>query len=116
MSGGKQQVELIVKAWDYSATFVEEIGGNCRGCDVIEAAISRLYDRLEGPDGASITLCRPNGDTMLCDDDEGCEEDWLKKMVVSSRIIGWIPPTLNEVRAQNGAPPVPDGDRPWDPG
>jgi Family of unknown function (DUF5406) len=114
---GKQVVEIILKAWGYSATFTEEVGGNCLGFDVIECAIVNLYDRLvdDGAEPTKVVLTNSSGDELLCEDDEDREEEWLKKMVVSARIVAWVAPTLNEVRAKNGAPPVADGDKPYDP-
>jgi hypothetical protein len=116
---GKQHVEVTLKQWAYSATHVVQIGGNCRGFDVLEAAIGRVYDLAceDVPDGYAprLTLTAPHGGTLLCEDDEDGGEDWIKEMAVSVRIVGYDPPTLNEVRARNGAPPVPDGDRPHPP-
>lgn len=114
---GKQTVEITLKQWRYAATFKVEIGGNCRGFEVLETAIGTLFEGLYDPsnptDVARVVLKDSNGDTLLCSDDEDEGEAWLKPMVVSVAIVGWTPPTLNEVRARNGAPPIADGDEPW---
>lgn len=112
---GKQHVEIILKQWRYEARFVELVGGNCTGMDVLECALDNLYDRLaERSDPAEVMLLAPDGDTLLCVDDEHKSNDWLKAMCISLRIIAYDPPTLNEVRRRNGAPPLPDGDHPYD--
>lgn len=116
---GRQMVEVQLRQWDYAAEFIVAIGGNCRGFDVLEAAIGSLIDQLsEGLDASSrlqVKLKNANGEELLDIDEEDVGEAWLRPMVVSVRIVDWIPPTLNEVRAKNGAPPVDGGDCPWRP-
>lgn len=117
---GKQKVEIVLMQWAYSKKIEVEIGGNCTGLSVLEAAIGRLYDSLlpEGDENdapAKIVLANEKGDTLECADDEDLGDDWLKNMVVSLQIIAYTPPTINEVRKMNGAKPVKDGDRPWQP-
>lgn len=114
---GQQHIELVLKQWAYAATFVIDVGGNCTGFGVLETAIGSLYDKLpEDEHGAVyLELTRGDGDTLRIEDDDGRGEDWLKDMIVSASVIGWTPPTVNEIRAMNGAKPLPDGDRPWTP-
>ena len=107
---GKQHVEIVLQQWQYEARFVELVGGNCLGVDVMEAAFGNLYDRLEG-DPVRVRLTAPNGDTLLCEDEHDRGDEWLKEMCVSIRIVAYDPPTVNEVRARNGVEPLPDGDR-----
>lgn len=113
---GQQHVEIVLKAWDYEARHVVKIGGNCHGFGVMEAALRRLYETLAGEVGedepARVILTHADGNTMLCEDDDEREEEWLKGMTVSVRIVAYDPPTMNEVRARYGAAPLPDGDRP----
>lgn len=120
---GKQHVEIVLRQWDYSAAHTVDIGGNCLGFSIMETAVGALFDRLaneaegggeEGPI-VRVTLTNPKGETLLCTDDDDLGEEWLGKMVVSVAIVGWTPPTLNEVRKKNGAAPVPNGDVPWTP-
>lgn len=109
---GKQHVEIVLMRWGYSESFTVDVGGNCTGFDVIETAVNLLAEELEG----TVTLKKADGDGLVCDIDEGeFDEDWVKSMLVSARIIGWTAPTLNEVRAINGAAPVADGHQPWKP-
>lgn len=108
---GKQHVEIVLMAWGYSRTFEIDVGGNRTGLDVISCAVENLDEELQG----TVELSNAEGDTLLCEDDDDLGEEWLKSMVVSARIIGWTPPTLNEVRKINGAAPVADGDQPWRP-
>jgi len=113
---GKQHVEITLMQWDYSAKFTVDVGGNCTGLTVIDCAVENLYGTLLGEKPfASVALTRPDGDTLECSDDDERDDDWLKDMVVKAEIVGWTPPTQNEVREMNGAPPLPEGDRPWDP-
>lgn len=106
---GKHHVEIVLQCWRYTGTYVEQVGGNCLGFDLFDTAIENLYETLEG----EIILTNPEGDTLHCEDEEDREADWLKKMVVSCRVIAFDPPTLNEVRKRNGAKPVPNGDVPY---
>lgn len=113
---GKQHVELTLMQWDYKKVITVDVGGNCTGFDVIECAVTSLYDDLaDKSDVAQIILHRDNGDTLEVSDEEMRAEEWLKAMLVSTQIVGWTPPTVNEVRAMNGGKALPDGDRPWSP-
>lgn len=107
---GKQIVEIVLKQWAYSKKFTVEVGGNCTGMDVLDCAISILTDQLEG----EVTL-EHGKKKLLVEDEEERDEDWVKEMVVSAQIVDWKPPTLNEVRKMNGAKPVKDGDKLWEP-
>ncbi len=107
---GKQIVEIVLKQWAYSKTFTIEVGGNCTGMDVLECAIDILTDQLEGE-----VVLKSGKKTLLVEDEEERDEEWVKDMVVSIQIVDWKRPTLNEIRAKNGADPLPDGDKPWDP-
>lgn len=112
---GKQHVEIVLMQWGYSEKFTVDVGGNCTGFDVLGTAIGNLYSKLPETDGSPFVTLKKGDDTLICHDEEERDEDWLKDMVVSCQIVGWTPPTLNEVRAKNGAKPLPDGDVPWHP-
>jgi hypothetical protein len=105
---GQQHVEVTFKMWTYSATRTVTVGGNCLGFTVLEAAVSQIYDdlRSKGGDMATIILTDPAGKEMEAQDDEDKEDEWLKAMVVSLRIVAYDPPTLNEVREMIGVDPV----------
>lgn len=117
---GQQHVEIVLKQWEYERTYVEKVGGNCHGLTILTAAISNLADRLWGDMQDSQTLSiemlnQSTGRTLLCENQEDRDaEDWISDMCVSVRVIGYDPPTLNQVREMNGAAPVPDGDQPYD--
>lgn len=112
---GHSIVEVVLKAWTFEKTYVLKVGGNCHGIDVLEAAVGMIHDHvLEEPNG-EIVLTNPKGEILRTSDEEDRGEYWVKEMVVSARIIDYIQPTLNEVRARNGAKPLPDGDRPYAP-
>lgn len=114
---GKQVVEIVLKQWAYEKAFVVRVGGNCVGFAIFEAALSNLLDQLwpHDTDFASVTLTDPAGDTLLSEDEEDAGEFWLQRMVVSVRILAYEPPSLNEVRKMNGARPLLDGNRLWEP-
>lgn len=113
---GKSVVEIILKQWRYEKAFTIHVGGNCRGFDVLDAAVGMVYDHImDTTDNAAVTLIDPEGKTLLCEDDEERGDDWIKGMVASIRIVDYVQPTLNEVRRMNGAKPLSDGDRPYEP-
>lgn len=111
---GIHRVEVVLQLWDYRKVIVKEVGGNCRGLSIIGSAIESIVDDMEASGGT--VLVSPAGDELTVDE-YGVDRGWdveVEKMIVSARIIEYLPPTLNEVRARNGAGPVPDGDRPLD--
>lgn len=84
----RQEVEITLMQWDYSAKFKVETGGNVQGWDILESAVDQLHEiLLEENDIANVTLTNPAGDTLFCQDDEEEEEDWVKKMIVSVVIV-----------------------------
>lgn len=96
-----QTVELVFQLWDYKATYVQTVGGNCTGLTVIETAVSNVYESLpnselvsEEDDCAELKLTKIGGDEILtcCDEDER-GEDWLRDMLVSATIISIEPDT-----------------------
>lgn len=114
---GKQHVEITLMQWAYKAVFNITVGGNTHGMSVLECAVGILYDSAlpDGDGPATVILKNAKGDTLHCADDEDRGDAWLQDMVVCLRITAHTPPTLNEVRAMNGAPPVDGGDKPWSP-
>lgn len=89
----KQTVRLTFGQWDYRATREVVVGGNCTGRSVIDSAVWRAYEELEGDRSPRIELTRANGDTLLCTDDEDRGEDWLSDMLVAAEIIAIVPDT-----------------------
>jgi hypothetical protein len=80
---------ITLMQWDYSKIFEVEVGGNVRGFDLLETAVEVLYGDLEvdDDDRLVIELKNPDGETLLCQDDEDREEDWIKEMVVSVVLV-----------------------------
>lgn len=112
---GVHRVELTFQVWEYSTSITVDYCSNVSGFEAIDGAIRTAYEALPAVrDCPELLLTRPDGETCQCLDEALDGEDWLKSMLVSARIVGWTAPTLNEVRARNGAGPVDDGDRPWD--
>lgn len=100
MSGNKakQTVRLTFGQWDYRKTFEVEVGGNCRGLSVIEAAVDVVLDGLptyEWDGEVSILVLEKTEDgtvhELQCDDEEGHYEEWLKSMLLSAEIIAIRP-------------------------
>lgn len=114
---GRQKVAVMIKQWAYSKTLLVEVGGNCNGFNIMDTAVDMAFEQVLPGDGrcASVELRDAGGNTLLCVDEEDRDERWFRDMVVSVQIVGWTPPTLNEIRKMNGAPPVPHGDQPWNP-
>jgi len=90
----RQTVRLTFACWDYSKSFEIEIGGNCGGMDVIEAAIDNILDKLptrEWDDELSVLELEKVVDGELhileCEDEESQYADWLKSMLVGAEII-----------------------------
>lgn len=110
---GKHVIEVTLKQWKYAATFTAKVGGNCHGLTLFDAAIDDIYALLSKDGLPRLTLRDAEGKELLCEDDESRGEEWLRRMVVACRIIDFEPPTLNEIRARNGAAPVEGGDRPY---
>lgn len=117
---GHQKVQITLMCWAFSAVRIIEVPGFSRGpcgLEAMEWAITQLYESLipdnEGP--ALINLLNPAGEVLECVDDNDEGEDWLRPFITDLRIIEWVRPTLNEVRAKNGAEPLADGDGPYNP-
>jgi hypothetical protein len=72
------------------------IGGNCRGLDVIKAAVSQAFDSLPthtvyGHVIAEITMTNAAGDEMLSADEEEEGERWLEEKLISATIVSIQP-------------------------
>ncbi|MBH3440482.1 DUF5406 family protein [Pseudomonas luteola] len=96
----KQTVRLTFGQWKYRKTIELEVGGNCTGFDVIDAAVGSAYTQLEqrGIYGSDETYAvifldsqDGSGDQLEVQDDEDEYEDWLKKMLISAEIISIRP-------------------------
>ena len=118
---GVHRVEIVLQAWEFRCVRVVQVNGNVRGHAVLDAAVDDLFESIENAafmeadDGAGLVglhLADPSGKRMWVADDEDRGAEWLKGLIVGVRIVGYDPPTLNEVRRMNGATPVPDGDVP----
>ena len=96
-----QEVRLKLQMWHYTAEMTVEVGGNCKGFDVMEAAVENAYEKLRGDaEWATVTLTAENGDTLECEDEEDREEDWLKRMTVGVEIISITPEGKVSANAQ----------------
>lgn len=90
----KQKVKLTFASWTYRYETEIEVGSNCSGVDVLEAALDFFYDRLvaerdKDDDTAPVelTMTNPEGDEMLVEDDDEDGVDWLKAMLIKFEIV-----------------------------
>ncbi len=93
---GKHTVELVFKEYEFSKTFVTNIGGNCHGLTVIESAVRNVFDQLvealpDEDDPIQLTLEHPTKGIVVIEDDDGRDEDWLKDLLVSAVILSYTP-------------------------
>lgn len=80
-------VKLTFGVWEYRYSIEIEARGNTSGLDVIRHATDLAYEKLY--DGFEMTC--GNGDTLLVEDDEGQEENWLYDMLISAEISSMVP-------------------------
>jgi hypothetical protein len=84
----KQTIEVVLQQWADKAVFLAVIGGNCQGLDVIEAAIAEVFNGLPNEnDTTYVELKNAAGDFTRYYDEEEQEEEWMRNMVVSVRIV-----------------------------
>lgn len=93
-------VELTYQLWEYKHVATVEIKGNCKGADILSAAIDRHADVLFETQGPipEFEMLDDAGSALLnqCDeyadyDDEDSDPDierWLTRMCVGLRIVG----------------------------
>lgn len=95
-----QRVRLTFGMWEYRKTMEVEVGGNCLGHTVIDAAVGIAYEDLEqrGIYGtektyAVLLLQKPEApdDTMECDEEDMKGECWLGDMLIAAEIISIEP-------------------------
>ncbi len=87
-------VKVTLMQWEYTAAIEVKVNGNCEGFTIMESAVSMAFESLPFNEGfedeseiSYITLVDPEGNELLCEDDEQCCESWFNKMVVSVEII-----------------------------
>lgn len=82
-------IRLTFGVWDYRLTKEVTVGGNGSGFHNIDSALMQVYEEVEAK---GIVLKRESdGETLLCEDDEGNGEDWLKEMLIAAEIIAIAP-------------------------
>ena len=91
------RMELIFQQWEYKASFVVTVGGNCSGMENLSSAVGIVYDELpdnerdepylvlesihKDDDGNPIKLLIEGDGVELAD------EDKLMRMLVSARVV-----------------------------
>jgi hypothetical protein len=82
----EQHVRLTFGRWEYRKTIETVVGGNCTGLDVIECAIANVYEYLTCDiwDNKQIIMTKEGEEELLCSEDEGGGDDWLKSMLIAA--------------------------------
>jgi hypothetical protein len=85
----EQHVRLTFGKWEHRATVETVVNGNCTGLDVIECAIANAYDHLTCDiwENKQIIMTKEEDEDLICGDDEGGAEDWLKSMLIAAEIV-----------------------------
>lgn len=95
-----QNVRLTFGIWDYRAVMEVQVGGNCTGLTVIDAAVGIAYDQLEqrGTYGSNstyavilMTKLGENGECMECEEENNGGKDWLEDMLIAAEITAIRP-------------------------
>lgn len=88
-----KEVLLTFAQWDYRLTKTVMVGGNCSGLTNIEGAISKFFGELydANEDYQEIILTRADGDTLIVENDEGQDEEWLADMLIKAEILSITP-------------------------
>jgi len=82
-------IRMTFGVWDYRLTKEVTVGGNGAGFHNIDSALMQIYDDVG--DKGIVLKRESDGDTLLCEDDEGQGEDWLKEMLIAAEIIAVAP-------------------------
>lgn len=92
----RQTVRLTFASWEARRVMeVDVLGGT--GFHVIEGAISLAYESLPDRTYETLTsepitvavleLTYPDGDVLICEDEEQAGEDWLREMLIGAEIV-----------------------------
>lgn len=88
-------VEITYQQWDYTATELVTVRGNCKGFSILQSAIQSHADDLyeKHGDAAEMLLKRPaedggGEDTLITTQhQDNSLETWLEEMCVGLRIV-----------------------------
>lgn len=88
------EVRLVFGEWDARKEMIVEVGGNCRGLSIIEAAVSQAYENLPWDEKygeiKELYLEGKNSTLRVCDDHQR-EEDFLADLLLAAEIISVTP-------------------------
>ena len=87
-----QEVLLTFEVEDYRAVFTAKVFSDLIGLDLIEAAVFVIFEALDyteyvGENYARILMRNDSGEILVCEDQAGHCEEWLKNMLVSAEIL-----------------------------
>ena len=85
----KHVVEVVIQCWEFKRAFTVEVESNLRGLDVVEYALEKVDAEFYESEGEhyEIKLTDEKGNSLLISDDDNEGEDWLKKYLVSYKIL-----------------------------
>ena len=82
-------VEVVIQCWEFKRTFTVKMENNLRGLDVAEYALEKVDAEFYESEGEhyEIELTDDKGNSLLMSDDDNEGEEWLKKYLVSYKIL-----------------------------
>lgn len=98
-----QTVQITYQQWDYTANFIVEISGNCKGASILECAIGRHAEDFDDNAG-ELVLNKLSDDgsgefeTLLCESEGVDIERWLSDMCVGLCIVKQVAEKLGEAQ------------------
>lgn len=94
-------VNLIFGLYKFRRGFTAIVSGNGMGLDMIDCAVEKVYDDLpiNAEGNKQLILKDSQRNELVCADDEGNEERWLKDMLISAEILEIEP--FNKNKGEN---------------
>lgn len=86
---GTHLVQLTFQQWEYKLTVEVQVGGNCKGMMILEAAVDNFFSGIYKSQGdyPVIIMKDDKGDELESDVVE--DEDDLKNMLVEAKILSF---------------------------
>lgn len=89
----KSTIRFVFGQWDYRCERTVEFKSNMTGLSAaswaLETLVEQLHDECNGL--PALSMFNKSGDELICEDDEGRWDEWLKDMLISFEIIGFEP-------------------------
>lgn len=88
------QWELTFSNWEYHATFIKNVGGNCGGFYNLESAITQIWEELPESEDEFKTpyllMHDASGNEHYVEDELSQGEEWLKEKLTEARFLGFV--------------------------